>query len=83
MDDAITTITERGRISIPISIRKALKLKPGQKLRWEKISDCECRVFCEPPSQSSGPLAMVGYARKFNPQDLRSTDEWMKELRED
>jgi hypothetical protein len=25
---------------------------------------------------------MLGYARKFNPHDVRTTDEWVRELRE-
>jgi len=25
---------------------------------------------------------MLGYARKFNPQDMRTTDEWVRELLE-
>ena len=81
MHDTITTITERGQVSIPATIRKALNLKPGQKLRWEQVSDYECRVFYE-STEAPGPMGMVGYARKFNPDDSRSTDEWMKELRE-
>jgi AbrB family looped-hinge helix DNA binding protein len=82
MHDIISTVTERGQISIPATIRKALKLKPGQKLRWQQVSDTECRVFHDLTINAPGPMAMLGYARKFNPQDLRATDEWMNELRE-
>jgi bifunctional DNA-binding transcriptional regulator/antitoxin component of YhaV-PrlF toxin-antitoxin module len=82
MHDRITTVTERGQVSIPATIRKALNLKPGQKLRWQQISNHECRVFHDLTVDAPGPVAMLGYARKLKPQDLRSTEEWMKELRE-
>ncbi|OGS05200.1 MAG: hypothetical protein A3G41_02635 [Elusimicrobia bacterium RIFCSPLOWO2_12_FULL_59_9] len=29
-----TTLTERGQTAVPARIRKAFKLKPGQKLEW-------------------------------------------------
>jgi len=81
MNTDVTVVTERGQISIPAAIRKQLNLKPGQKLRWQKVGDNECRVFHDLTEDRPGPVAMLGYARKFNPQDVRSTDEWMRELR--
>ena len=81
MNTDVTVVTERGQISIPAAIRKQLNLKPGQKLRWQKVGDNECRVFHDLTEDRPGPVAMLGYARKFNPQDTRSTDEWMRELR--
>ena len=39
MDKA--TVTERGQISIPASLRKAMNLKPGQRLKFEAISNRE------------------------------------------
>jgi AbrB family looped-hinge helix DNA binding protein len=82
MDTLTTVVTERGQISIPAKIRRRLKLKPGQKLRWQQVADNECRIFHDPSEDAPGPVAMLGYARKFNPRDLRSTDDWMRELRE-
>lgn len=82
MNDLSTTITERGQISIPASIRQQLNLRPGQKLRWQKVADNECRVFLDVSHDAPGPMAMLGFARKFNPDDLRRTDQWMRELRE-
>ena len=74
------TLTERGQISVPAALRKAMNLRPGQRLKFAPVSDHEFRVFTEneaPP----GPIAMLGYARKLrgNP---RRTSEWMKQLRE-
>lgn len=82
MNTLMTVVTERGQTSIPAKIRKQMNLKPGQKLRWQKVGDNECRVFHDCSEEGLGPIAMLGYARKFNPQDPRTTDEWMRELRE-
>jgi len=79
MDEA--TLTERGQISVPAALRKAMNLRPGQRLKFAPVSDHEFRVFTEnetPP----GPIAMLGYARKVRKEPARRTSEWMKELRE-
>lgn len=81
MNTLVTVVTERGQTSIPAEIRRQLKLKTGQKLRWQQVADNECRVFLDMEEQAPGPIAMLGYARRFNPQDTRATDEWMRELR--
>ncbi len=76
-----STLTERGQISVPAALRKAMKLRPGQRLRWERISDREFRVVVEadvPP----GPMAMLGYARKLRSSPVRRTADWMRELRD-
>ena len=39
-----TTLTERGQVSVPSSIRRALAMKPGQELIWKKVSADEVRV---------------------------------------
>ena len=38
-------VTEPGQTSIAAKIRKQLNLKPGQKLRWQKVGDNECRAL--------------------------------------
>jgi AbrB family looped-hinge helix DNA binding protein len=76
-----STLTERGQISIPSSLRKAMNLRPGQRLKFTPVSDHEFRVFTQndaPP----GPLAMLGYARKLRAGPSRRTGDWMRELRE-
>jgi AbrB family looped-hinge helix DNA binding protein len=40
---AQSTLTERGQISIPASLRKSMKLRPGQSFHWQRISDREMR----------------------------------------
>jgi AbrB family looped-hinge helix DNA binding protein len=76
-----STLTERGQISIPSSLRKAMNLRPGQRLKFTAVSDHEFRVIAQndaPP----GPMAMLGYARKIRPGPARRTSDWMRELRE-
>jgi AbrB family looped-hinge helix DNA binding protein len=79
MDES--TLTERGQISIPSALRKAMNLRPGQRLRFTAVSDHEFRVVTRndaPP----GPVAMLGYARKLRGGPARKTSDWMRELRE-
>lgn len=73
------TLTERGQISLPSSLRRALQLRPGQKLRFERVSDHEFRVFTS-PKKAPGPLSVLGYSRRLR-STPRSTKAWMKEIR--
>jgi AbrB family looped-hinge helix DNA binding protein len=75
-----STLTERGQISVPAAVRKALHLRPGQRLRFEAVSANEFRVFAA-PRKAAGPLSVLGYARNLG-KAPRPTKEWMKELRE-
>lgn len=77
---AQSTLTERGQISIPSSLRKSMKLRPGQSFRWQRISDREMRVSVETTSDA-GPLAALGYAKKLRTGPARRTASWMAELR--
>ena len=79
MKTLITTVTERGQVSIPAAIRKRTQLKPGQQVTWEWLSETECRVKLAQAERPAGPLAMLGYGRKFHAP--RRTAEWMNELR--
>jgi AbrB family looped-hinge helix DNA binding protein len=80
MRTTITTLTERGQVSIPAEIRRQLGLEPGQRLEWEVVSDQECRVRRSPGRRVVGAEAMRGFARQFRP--VRLTSAWMAELRE-
>ena len=81
MKAQVCTLTERGQISVPASIRKDLGLQRGQRLRWEKISNRECRIIVEQKS-ASGPLSALGFGPKLRGDKARRTQEWMRELRE-
>ena len=80
MKTLITTITERGQISIPAEIRRTLDLEPGQRLEWEVVSDQEVRVRRGQCIRPVGATAMLGFARRFRP--VRRSAEWMDEFRE-
>ena len=76
-----STLTERGQISIPSSLRKAMNLRPGQRLKFTRVSEHEFRVKTQneaPP----GPTAMLGYDRRLREGTARRTSDWMRELRE-
>ena len=74
------TLTERGQISVPAFLRKAMKLRPGQRFKFAPVSDHEFRVITQ-KSTPPGPLAMLGYARKLRTGPARRTSDWMRELR--
>ena len=81
MHEDTTVVTERGQISIPARIRKELRLKPGQQLVWEKISDRECLVKVPHRRQPLGARAMIGFAARFRGEKGRKTAEVLGELR--
>jgi len=81
-DDTITIITARGQVSVPARFRRAANLKPGQKLRWEQVSDTEFRVAVETAADAPGPLSVLGWARRFHAGKMPRTDAVMRELRE-
>ena len=83
MNDKITVLTERGQVSVPASIRRAVGLKAGESLRWERLSDTEMRVVVERNVAPQGAYAALGFARRWLPAGaVGRTDEVMKELRE-
>lgn len=83
VNDKITVLTERGQVSVPASIRREIRLKAGESLRWERLSDTEMRVVVERPIPPEGAYAALGYARRWIPAGtVGRTDEIMKELRE-
>lgn len=81
MSANVTTLTERGQTSLPARLRKDLGLKPGQKLRWQRLTARECLVRIEPATPVPGPRSMLGFARQSNPAAVRRTADWMRELR--
>jgi bifunctional DNA-binding transcriptional regulator/antitoxin component of YhaV-PrlF toxin-antitoxin module len=80
MHDDLTIVTERGQTSIPAALRRALKLRRGTQLSWERISDTEMRVRLVQPKRKPDPMAMIGFGAKFG--FTESTDEYMKRMRE-
>jgi bifunctional DNA-binding transcriptional regulator/antitoxin component of YhaV-PrlF toxin-antitoxin module len=81
-DDMTTTLTVRGQTSVPARFRRAAHLKPGQKLRWEQVSETVFRVAVETAADAPGPLGVLGWVRRFHTGTPPRTDEVMHELRE-
>jgi bifunctional DNA-binding transcriptional regulator/antitoxin component of YhaV-PrlF toxin-antitoxin module len=80
MADNITSLTERGQVSVPSGIRRSAHLRPGQALRWEMVSEQEFRVYVTPGKEPRGIFAALGFAKGWNPT-RRSTNAIMAELR--
>jgi len=70
-------------VTIPASLLKWLKPEAVNHLRCSQLSDHEFRVeiMDEPPAVVPGPVAMIGYARRFHEGAVPGTDEAMRELR--
>jgi bifunctional DNA-binding transcriptional regulator/antitoxin component of YhaV-PrlF toxin-antitoxin module len=79
MKTLVTTLTERGQASLPASLRKEMGLRPGNRLRWQKLSSREVRLLVESGKQVAGPKAMLGFAKTF--RRPRRTADWMRDLR--
>lgn len=80
MDGQVCTLTERGQVSMPASLRNKMNLKAGQKLRWEPVSDKEVRVVVESDNEAD-PLKALGFGAKLQTEAPRTTEEWMREIR--
>jgi len=81
-DELVTTLTERGQTSVPARLRKAGPLRPGARLRWERVSDRVFRVAVIDEEPIQGPAAMRGILERGRRRLRRRTDEVLHELRE-
>lgn len=81
MSGDVCTLTERGQISMPASLRRKMHLKAGQKLRWEPVSETEVRVIVEGDTVVD-PLKALEFGRTIRGDAPRRTAEWMREIRE-
>lgn len=80
MGEMLTTLTERGQVSMPSSLRREMGLRPGQPLLWKRVSDREVRVTVPGRGQVG---SMRGFMKKFHRPAMPSTTaEWLKLLRE-
>jgi AbrB family looped-hinge helix DNA binding protein len=75
-----TTLTDRGQVSMPASIRRELGLRPGQTLLWKRLSADEARV--KVPGRGGNKPSVRGLMKKFVSDGPRTTAGWMKILRE-
>lgn len=84
MKDELTTLTERGQVSVPASIRREMKLEPGQELIWRRLSEDEVRVQVLRRKKPRGAASVIGCGKELHQERgwPTRTDEWMKVLRE-
>ncbi|MBN1962835.1 MAG: sporulation regulator [Deltaproteobacteria bacterium] len=76
-----TIVTIRGQTSIPARLRREYRIEPGTELVWEAAGEHEWRVYIERKTEVlPNPTGMLGFARQF--RKTRSTEQWMRELRE-
>jgi bifunctional DNA-binding transcriptional regulator/antitoxin component of YhaV-PrlF toxin-antitoxin module len=66
-------------VSVPAKLRRQMQLQPGQRLRWEPVSDTEMRIVVE--AAQPDPLAALGFGPRVRKEAARPTADWMKELR--
>ncbi len=81
MNGQICTLTERGQVSMPASLRRKMHLKTGQKLRWEAVSETEVRIIVEADTVVD-PLKALGFGRTVRADAPRRTAEWMDAIRD-
>jgi len=82
MANSLTTLTERGQVSMPAALRKKLGLRPGQPLMWKMISDTECRVLVVRKPADRRGHSMRGSMKRFQNGMPTTTAGWMELLRE-
>jgi hypothetical protein len=70
-------------LSIPEMLLPWLKPEAAKHLRCSQVSENEFRVEIMDalPADVLGPVAMLGYARRFHEGSVPCTDEVMRELR--
>lgn len=76
----MSVVTERGQVSIPADLRRALRLDTGRRLLWEQVAKDEMRVRLMKEGPPAGALSVLGFARRFRSR-ARTTKDWMKKLR--
>lgn len=78
----LTTLTERGQVSMPAALRKKLGIRPGQSLMWKMISDTECRVVIVRKPVDRRGHSVRGCMKRFQTGMPATTSGWMDLLRE-
>ena len=73
----ISRMSERGQVSVPISIRNALGLTPSSRIAWPL--DAETGTATLSPvrtPQKGGAQAALGFAARF--RKTRRTADWLR-----
>lgn len=78
----MTTLTERGQVSMPAALRAKLGLQPGQRLLWKIVSENEFRVLVVQKAGSRSGHSMRGFMKRYQKDMPETTSQWMDLLRE-
>ena len=70
----MTTMTQKGQVTIPVSIRKALGVKPGQKVAFEKKKD---QIIIKPAVDF---FSLRGSIKSKKPFDIKAMDRTAEKL---
>lgn len=57
-------------------------LAPGQRLAWQCIAPGELRAVVIGPMPPGDPSAVLGFLKRIEPPENRTSDEIMAEIRE-
>ena len=75
-----SSITQKGQVTIPLEIRKAMGLKTGEKVEF--VSD-GLRVFLQPARKGSNPFSSYEGRLKGHSKTKKDINKWLAELRDD
>ncbi len=70
------TVTSKGQITIPLAIRRKLKLEPGAVLEFDEQADCLMASKSVHPERMR---SVIGIAKKE--LAAKTTLQWLEELR--
>ena len=73
----ISRMSERGQVSVPISIRNALGLTPSSLIAWTLDAEtCTATLSPVRTPQKGGAQAALGFAARF--RKTRRTADWLR-----
>ena len=72
-----SVISPRGQTQVPLWVRSALHLEPGQQVRWI-VRDGEAYIR---PVPKADPIAALGFAARHGLETTMSADEYLADLR--
>jgi AbrB family looped-hinge helix DNA binding protein len=83
MKRILSKLTKHGRVSVPASLRKQLRMKPGDTLLWENVSENECRLRVVLHRETGTVGSMRGFMKRFQTDSNlpATTAGWMNLLR--
>lgn len=75
-----SSVTQKGQVTIPLRIRKALGLKTGTKVEFIQSG---LKVFLRPSLEPSNPFEKFVGALKGHKRDKQEINRWLAGIRDD